>query len=532
MERSCDQESARMRGIVVAVLGLLLFVGVLLPISPAIQKVPWRDSGTYLYMGRLIVAGGVPYRDGWDQKPPGVYLINALGLWLGHGSWWGVWGLELVSLLVATMLSFHLLERTFGTSPALFASAAWLISLGMVLEGGNLTEEYALADQFGILVLFAVSESRHRYGWRGVAIGALTAALFCLRQNLIGAGLSVMVYLVLTRLASRRFRHLTAALVSILIGVIAGLAVLGVYLAIHGVLADFWDQVFRYNLFYCDVSMMSRVKALFESLRMMAPSGIMLLTVASWLMSLWHLVSSGRWNERMQPLLGVFLIGVPMEFMLTSIAGNVFPHYLMAWLPMCSVGIGLFAYSMWNDRGGSRTRVDVKGSNVLIQHRAWLLALLFAMSILPAARTLSQLGLSRQPNASSHAVEYLKASTSDHDLVLVWGAEPSVNFLSRRWSPTRFFSQDALYNPRYHTPAMIEEFFSDLKLKKPSLILDASARNPRFPPLDPGERAHWAAQYPGLLLPDMERVFQYLASHYEVIRVIDAWPIYRYRGGE
>lgn len=529
--RSCDQESARVRSAVVAVLGLLIFFGVLIPLSPVVEKVPGRDSGTYLYMGQMILEGGVPYRDGWDQKPPLVYLINALGLWLGSGSWWGVWLLELVSLIVAATLGFRMLQRAFGVSPALFASTAWLVSLGSLLDGGNLTEEYALACQFTTLGLFAVSESRHRYGWRGVAIGLLTAVAFCLRQNLIGTGLSVILYIVLTRLSSHRFGQLIAELVSILIGATAGLAVVGAYLATHGVIADFWDQVFRYNLFYADVSPMSRIRALFEGLRIMAQSGIALIAIASWLMSLWYLIISGRWDERVRSLIGVFLIGVPVEFMLATIAGNVYPHYLIAWLPICSVGIGLFAYSMWNGRIAP-ARVDVKGSHALTLNSGWPLALLLAMSVLPTARTLYHIGVSHQSNASSQVVEYLRAATSDQDLVLMWGAEPSVNFLSHRRSPTRFFSQDPLYNPRYHTPVMIAEFFSDLKLKRPSFIIDASARNPRFPPLDAVERKHWLAHYPGLLLPEIEPIFQYVSTHYEVIRVIDDWPIYRYRRGE
>ena len=64
---------------------LALFVLLVLDAANPVTNLPTRDGGTYLYAGRLILRGELPYINIWDNKPPAIYYINALGLWLGRG---------------------------------------------------------------------------------------------------------------------------------------------------------------------------------------------------------------------------------------------------------------------------------------------------------------------------------------------------------------------------------------------------------------------------------------------------------------
>jgi len=45
------------------------------------------DDSLFLKFGELIASGGIPYRDFFDNKPPGTYLIGAGIAWLGQGHW-------------------------------------------------------------------------------------------------------------------------------------------------------------------------------------------------------------------------------------------------------------------------------------------------------------------------------------------------------------------------------------------------------------------------------------------------------------
>jgi hypothetical protein len=129
------------------VLAGLLLVGlalkIYLPISPAFAF-PDRDSGVFLYTGRQVLDGKIPYRDVWDHKGPFIFYLNALGLMLTNGSAWGVWTLELVWVLVSVLSLFLLLREATADIPAVIGSLIFLLGLLQALDGGNFTEEYGL----------------------------------------------------------------------------------------------------------------------------------------------------------------------------------------------------------------------------------------------------------------------------------------------------------------------------------------------------------------------------------------------------
>src|SRR2546430_6535607 len=81
-----------------------LVVGALLVLAPNLpsNRVPSEDEGVFLYVARTIAAGGMPYRDVWDHKPPGVYLLDLLtGV-----NVWGVFVLQGIALAAAIWPSY------------------------------------------------------------------------------------------------------------------------------------------------------------------------------------------------------------------------------------------------------------------------------------------------------------------------------------------------------------------------------------------------------------------------------------------
>lgn len=122
---------------------LLLFL-ILWQASPYILEIPRRDSGVFAYVGRAIASGGVPYRDTWDHKPPVIYFLNALGLFISQKSYWGVWFVQVLLGFVSLMVSYIVTKKYFGHTAAFLASLSWIIPLSQFLQNGNLTEEYVL----------------------------------------------------------------------------------------------------------------------------------------------------------------------------------------------------------------------------------------------------------------------------------------------------------------------------------------------------------------------------------------------------
>ena len=44
---------------------------------PSLVQPMGADQGLYAYVGERILAGELPYRDAWDQKPPAIHYTYA-----------------------------------------------------------------------------------------------------------------------------------------------------------------------------------------------------------------------------------------------------------------------------------------------------------------------------------------------------------------------------------------------------------------------------------------------------------------------
>ena len=111
-----------------SILLIVLILSVLVQANPG-TRIPGRDYGFYVYIGDQILHGKLPYRDAWESKPPAIFYLNAVALWLGRGSRWGIWIVEFVSLLVASIFSYSAAKKLWGTPTTLGILMIWMISI-------------------------------------------------------------------------------------------------------------------------------------------------------------------------------------------------------------------------------------------------------------------------------------------------------------------------------------------------------------------------------------------------------------------
>ena len=113
------------------ILILLIALYGLIPISPLFISTIRRDSGVVQYIGWRILNGEVPYRDIWDHKPPIIFFLNALGLWLGNLSPWGIWIIEFLSLAIALFLCYKITSRIFDVRISYILMVLFTVSFGL-----------------------------------------------------------------------------------------------------------------------------------------------------------------------------------------------------------------------------------------------------------------------------------------------------------------------------------------------------------------------------------------------------------------
>ena len=100
------------------------------------------DSAVFVYVAKVILSGGMPYRDTFDHKGPLIYLFDALGLLIDNRV--GIWIVEFTVIFI-TFLFAYKIARFLKCSQLL---SCVVITIGFFVllyyfQGGNLTEEYA-----------------------------------------------------------------------------------------------------------------------------------------------------------------------------------------------------------------------------------------------------------------------------------------------------------------------------------------------------------------------------------------------------
>jgi len=502
--------SGRREALVYGGLALLALI-VLVPNAPA-GRVLSEDTGVFTYVARLIGDGGLPYRDAWDHKPPGVYLIDAVAL--AVAGLWGLWAAEVVALALAAILSYRAFANTgLGGAAALAGTFAWLVALPrLFLEDAvqtNFSELFALPLQLAALDLFAREEARPRPTWRTAAIGTLGGSALLLKPTVGAIWIAIALTLVVTRVRARRYVDLGWRVVFLAVPAAIPVALVAGWLAAGGAIAAAADQVVRYNAAYTAFATATdRLDAIAQGLRLLLPSGLALVALAGWILAL---------RAPRPPLLTIAVVALPLELALAS-AGRGYHYYFIAWLPALGA---LAAYAA----SRLERRLDPAAAPRV------LIAAGVVMAILPGV-VVARLALERDDGIAREAAVYVGANTRPGETVLVWGSRSEVLVLAERRSATRFVYQYAALATRgYSTAAEVAALLDDLERSRPVLVVDASRDSFVTPPLDRAALATWSSPEPQYRWPrETARVVAWLESGYDRVATLGGgWPVWRRR---
>jgi hypothetical protein len=229
-----------------AILGCAAVLGVAAILRWPIAAMPLvRDEGEYAYMARRWLAGEVPYRAAFDQKPPGVFAAYAVILAVFGTSpsaiHWGTQAYTLGTLGMIYLVGRRLYGPTAGLAAALLA--AYMTADRCVGGSAANTELFMILPlTAGFLAALRAAE-RSGFAWAAAAGACGMLAMLFKQVALPNVGLSAVVLLTAPRQRARLvFTYSAAAL-----GVLA--AVVG-YFAAGGALREFLDCVVVHNLAY------------------------------------------------------------------------------------------------------------------------------------------------------------------------------------------------------------------------------------------------------------------------------------------
>lgn len=303
---------------------------------PLSKAYPLADSSVFIYIGKMMHQGFLPYTDLFDHKGILLYFIQYLGLFVGNGSYVGIWLLEAVNMVFTAVILFQISGLFTKDKMVRYLSlVAVLVMCGMkTYEGGNFTEEYALPWISLALYIFLKYFRNFTYNFRDIVwLGVGFAVVSLLRVNMAAIWVAVMPLILIRMIYKRQWKELG----NCALGFVCGLAIIYIpvmiYLLLTGSLQDFIDCYMIFNLSYSEggSNLMGVWSAISKGLANIP------FAVAAFLISLWPNIKKRLY------LLNLWILIVTLYF--SHMSGRYYQHYGMILLPMLVV---LFACALVN----------------------------------------------------------------------------------------------------------------------------------------------------------------------------------------
>jgi len=454
-------------------------------LAPTLTYPLGRDQGVFAAAADIIRRGGVPYRDIWDVKPPGIFYLYHASFALFGRSALAPRILDLLWTLATAVCLWSVGRRFF--SPLAAAAVALFFLLRYV--AGNSFWNTAQPDGFASLPLLLAAAAllgaeRRRSNLLALISGASISLAILLKPTL-GIALALPI-LAVAASAQEPPRPRLLRLASYLLGCLLPLALAAALLWRAGALTDTLEVLFLWNAEYARLRVPIplahdpiRQTALFliggRHHWLLFPVGLFALVGAA---DLTFRPSAGR----MRWLLPTWAIVIIASVWVQG------KYYTYHWLPVLPP-LALLA--------GHRLTAAGRPLHHICPPPAAR-----ALSVLGLAAILATLGaaywqslhlpisalLGRTPRAALLArwdrygdvslsadravAAHLRSNTDPSDTVFVWGFEPLIYFLTDRAPASRFLYTVPLVTP--WSPADWRgEFIRDLEERRPSFIVVA-----------------------------------------------------------
>ena len=489
------------------------------------------DGTVFAYGGARILQRDLPYRDFWDHKPPGVFYLNALALWLWGVDAWSIWYLTVVWTIMVAGSFYWFLVRLVPRRYALLGSAILLVTVlqPRFYQGANLTEFYGLLPAiFSLLITHAYL--KHGRLAAIAALGGAFAIGALLKHTNIATALASIGVITYVELRLRGVRGAIRGLSVFAVLPLTTAIFIALYWGSHDALQDLWQATIEYNLLSSgDVW---NLRSLYGSFRTVAadPSlgPLFILTFGA---ALTHWSTRRSWKDPLlRPEEGglgklavdwiyvVCFAAVITEILFISLAGRGFGHYYIALMPALCASVSYWFPSTLTTSNRISSNDGKRQRPQLIVIAALLVWLIVTLGLVrPSADDIRSFVLDapvRRP-LRTNVGKYVTSQTESNDPVLVWDLGAEINFETGRRAPSRYTYYLPLFLPGYQNEERWQEFLDDLQANRPSLVI-AHWQSGFAPAFDvPLEQLASRCHCDGAILAGFRAFSEHMRSNYE-----------------
>jgi 4-amino-4-deoxy-L-arabinose transferase-like glycosyltransferase len=426
------------------------------------------DEGAYGYMGWGMLNGLVPYKDMYDQKPPGIYVLNSLVFLLFEPTALNLKIFASIYSLGSVLAVFMVTRKLAGREEGCLAALLYgIFSCGPHIQGGGVNSEvfmvlpYTLAAYF--LLKLLESGSRKNYLYFG-----FWASLACtIKQVALVNFLWLASYLVIRIWQRRQWDTVSRVLVDgflVVIGAVIPWLPFLLYFYGKDALGSlyFWQVSFNLNYIAKNHQKLAKLSVFLARMKkILSENGFLWLTAFAGIGFRWSVMQrtvggSKQTTESWQRTAWIFMATWPIfSFIGVALGGRFFPHYFIQIIPSLAVlgGVGLMDLIR---------KVRNRGIDFLRRPAGFGMVLILTLAFLLSVKTDApfyfkydgmQISFHQYDtplfSVTRYIGQYLRGRTELNDLIYVWGASPEINFYALRKSPSPYLMHTVA---RYNLP--------------------------------------------------------------------------------
>jgi hypothetical protein len=444
----------------------------------AIARTDDIDGYLFAYYAKRMLAGQVLYADLWDNKPPGIFWANLVGLFAGGGSYSGVVAMLCAAAVGAVAVVSLAADRLYGRRTA--CVAAVLASVYLFQHhyhvGSNRASTFFVPLDLLVFGFYVWGYSGGR--WRGrwmFAAGVCAVGAICFRQTAFAAAGAVVVHQIVLWVSGRQRREEVLRAIGFLLA--GSLAAVLVVIGVLGWTSDLgaaWEAVVVSNTGYFQQTGKSQLwPEVFRWQEHLDNLGLPLLLGVAVVI---HAVVSWRGDDRpmstSQPpgLVAFLMIWLVFALYLAAIGPNRRLLYFAA--ALCPL-VMLATHGVWlllasEESSARRARFGVI---VAVLWFGFMMTPAVAFQVRSAQAAYVHRFASPSPSRFYSIVSAIEKHTEADDAIYIWGYRPEVYWLANRPLAQRYIVSTLVEQRGAGAQPRIDEVIAELKARPPKAIV-------------------------------------------------------------
>ncbi len=422
-----------------------------------------RDQGIYAVVANSVLRGEMPYRDAWDFKPPGIFVIYTVAQAIFGANEWGIRLIEVISFASLVPLMGVFARRFFGDVRMGWVAGALAIWIQAQLEFWHTAQPESFGGVLAIAAMVICTHpvklegpgARWKPWVRWFAAGLFFGAAGLMKPHLLGVPVVAAGHAAWRlRLLGIPWKRQLGSFVAVGMGSVTTLALCLLWFFLRGALSDLHHTLFIFApgyaattwepqfFFYYTYSALHGAAMGFSAI---AGVGIVL-----------SIGAKHRFSREKEGLWLIAAAAFP-QILGIAIQSKFFPYHYGSVLPFCSLLAAPGLWKLWL----YTQRLPVFGPTLFV------LGLLAASHARTATRDLSQTFVDRSwerttafvsgdstrreqidahlytvadvdYGANLQVARWIANHTSPQDTVYIWGFEPHIYFAANRRSASKF----------------------------------------------------------------------------------------------